>query len=65
MEIVEINYRKPYKKPLQFLEEAKSLAERWSRNGLLDRLGNKFEKQIAAVLLENQRLLNEQHAKSL
>ena len=43
----------------QFLNEAKSIEAQWAKTGLLDDLDNRFERSTTAVLLENQRLINE------
>ena len=43
----------------RFLNEAKELEGRWSQTGLLEGLDNRYERSCAAVLLENQRLINE------
>jgi len=43
----------------QFLNEAKSIESQWAKTGLLDDLDNRFERSTTAVLLENQRLINE------
>lgn len=49
---------------IKFLTEARAIEQKWSKplkNGksLLDGIGNRYERATAAVLLENQRLLNE------
>jgi hypothetical protein len=43
----------------QFLNEARSIESQWAKTGLLDDLDNRFERSTTAVLLENQRLINE------
>ncbi len=43
----------------RLLNEAAELESRWSKVGLLDGLNDKFVRQTTAVLLENQRLINE------
>ena len=43
----------------RFLNEAKELEGRWSQTGLLEGIDNRYERSCAAVLLENQRLINE------
>ena len=43
----------------KFLNEAKELEGRWNQTGLLDGIDNRYERSCAAVLLENQRLINE------
>ena len=43
----------------QFLNEAREIETRWAKTGLLDDLDNRFERSTTAVLLENQRLINE------
>lgn len=44
----------------KYLQEAKDCAERWGKTGLLDGIKNKWDKSVTAVLLEGQRLMNEQ-----
>ena len=43
----------------KFLNEAKELERRWSQTGLLEGIKDKYERSCTAVLLENQRLMNE------
>jgi hypothetical protein len=43
----------------RFLNEAKELERKWSRTGLLRGIDNRYERSASAVLLENQRLMNE------
>lgn len=43
----------------RFLNEAKQLEARWSETGLLDDINDHFVRSCTAVLLENQRLMNE------
>ena len=43
----------------KFLNEAKDLERRWSQTGLLEGIKDKYERSCTAVLLENQRLMNE------
>jgi hypothetical protein len=43
----------------KFLNEARQLENRWDQTGLLDGLKDKYERSCTAVLLENQRLMNE------
>lgn len=43
----------------QFLNEARELEGRWGALGLLEGLQNKYDRATTAVLLENQRLMNE------
>lgn len=43
----------------KFLNEARELEARWSRTGLLDGIDDRYIRSAAAVLLENQRLINE------
>lgn len=54
------NYWLNKKKQNKFVEEAKNCAMRWNKTGLLDGIKNKWNRQVTAVLLEGQRLLNEQ-----
>lgn len=44
----------------KFLEEAKQLEVRWAKTGLLEGIAGNWHRQVTAVLLEGQRLLNEQ-----
>lgn len=44
----------------RYLNEATNLERRWSNWGLLEGIKTKWDRQTAAVLLENQRLINEQ-----
>lgn len=44
----------------RYLNEASSLVNRWGKVGLLEGIGNKWDRSTTAVLLENQRLINEQ-----
>jgi hypothetical protein len=73
MEVIEVNYRKPKRTKIpktnfKYLEEVKarecwerwnSLEQKWATTGLLDAIDDKFTRQVTAVLLENQRLMNE------
>lgn len=43
----------------KFLNEAKELETRWVETGLLNGIKDKYTRSCAAVLLENQRLINE------
>ena len=43
----------------RFLNEAKQLEGRWAETGLLKGIKEKYTRSCAAVLLENQRLINE------
>jgi len=43
----------------KFLNEAKELEARWSQSGLLEGISDKYTRSVTAVLLENQRLVNE------
>ena len=43
----------------KFLNEARELETRWSRTGLLEGLEDRYVRSACAVLLENQRLMNE------
>jgi len=43
----------------QFLNEAKELESRWAQTGLLEGITDRFTRSATAVLLENQRLMNE------
>ena len=43
----------------RFLNEAKVLENRWSRTELLDGIDNPYVRSCTAVMLENQRLINE------
>jgi len=42
-----------------FLNEAKELETRWSKTGLLENIQDRYVRATTAVLLENQRLMNE------
>jgi len=42
-----------------FLNEAKQLENRWSKTGLLNNIEDRFVRSATAVLLENQRIVNE------
>jgi hypothetical protein len=44
----------------RYLNEAASLSQRWGDIGLLEGIRNKWDRSTAAVLLENQLLVNEQ-----
>ncbi len=44
----------------RYLNEATKLENRWTKWGLLEGLKSKWDRQTASVLLENQRLINEQ-----
>lgn len=43
----------------KFLQEAKELEARWLKTGLLDKITDRYTRQVTAVLLEGQRLMNE------
>jgi hypothetical protein len=43
----------------RFLNEARELETRWSKTGLLEGVDDRFTRSAVAVLLENQRLMNE------
>lgn len=43
----------------RFLNEAKQLEARWAKTGLLNKIEDKYVRSATAVLLENQRLVNE------
>jgi len=43
----------------QYLNEAAKIESKWGRTQMLDGIDNRFERSTAAVLLENQRLINE------
>jgi hypothetical protein len=43
----------------RFLNEARELESRWGRTGLLEGLDDRYVRSACAVLLENQRLMNE------
>ena len=43
----------------KYLNESKQLVARWTETRLLDGIEDKFERATTAVLLENQRLMNE------
>lgn len=43
----------------KFLNEARALEGRWSQTGLLDGIEDRYTRNCTAVLLENQRLMNE------
>jgi hypothetical protein len=43
----------------QFLNEAKELESRWNKTGLLQGIEDRYVRSATAVLLENQRLMNE------
>lgn len=43
----------------QFLNEAKVLESRWGKTGLLEGIDDRYVRNATAVLLENQRLMNE------
>ncbi|MHA2043206.1 MAG: hypothetical protein ACW99G_00345 [Candidatus Thorarchaeota archaeon] len=43
----------------KFLNEAKEMETRWAQTGLLDNIGDRYTRSCTAVLLENQRLINE------
>lgn len=59
MELIEIEFKKPLKKSLKahFLNEARELEEWWKQTGLLYGISETDKNRI---LLEGQRLLNEQ-----
>lgn len=48
----------------RFLNEAKELEARWAKSGLLDGLDDRYCRATTAVLLESQRLMNEQPKQS-
>lgn len=43
----------------RFLNEAKELESRWNKTGLLEGIEDRYVRSATAVLLENQRLINE------
>ena len=43
----------------RFLNEAKELESRWGKTGLLEGIDDRYVRSATAVLLENQRLMNE------
>jgi hypothetical protein len=43
----------------KFLNEARELETRWEKTGLLEGINDRYERSCTAVLLENQRLINE------
>lgn len=43
----------------RFLNEAKELESRWGKTGLLEGISDRYVRSATAVLLENQRLMNE------
>lgn len=43
----------------RFLNEAKELETRWTKTGLLEGIDDRYVRSATAVLLENQRLMNE------
>ena len=43
----------------KFLNEARELENRWAQTGLLDNIEDRYTRSCTAVLLENQRLINE------
>ena len=43
----------------KFLNEARDLEARWEQTGLLENINDKYTRSCTAVLLENQRLINE------
>jgi len=43
----------------QYLNEAAQIQEKWARTKMLDGIDDRFERSTAAVLLENQKLINE------
>ena len=43
----------------KFLNEARELESRWGRTGLLNGIEDMYVRSATAVLLENQRLMNE------
>lgn len=43
----------------RFLNEAKELEARWLKSGLLDSIADQHTRQVTAVMLEGQRLMNE------
>jgi len=43
----------------KFLNEARELESRWAQTGLLENISDKYTRSCTAVLLENQRLINE------
>jgi hypothetical protein len=43
----------------KFLNEAREIESRWAQTGLLENINDKYTRSCTAVLLENQRLINE------
>lgn len=43
----------------KFLNEAREMESRWAQTGLLENINDKYTRSCTAVLLENQRLMNE------
>jgi len=43
----------------KFLNEAREIESRWAQTGLLENINDKYTRSCTAVLLENQRLMNE------
>jgi len=43
----------------RYLNEAKEIENRWASVGMLDGIDNRFDRSTTAVMLENQRLINE------
>jgi len=43
----------------KFLNEARELESRWAQTGLLENINDKYTRSCTAVLLENQRFINE------
>ena len=43
----------------RFLNEARELETRWKQTGLLEGIGDRYVRSATAVLLENQRLMND------
>lgn len=44
----------------KYLKEAEEIEKRWKETGTLDNIKKIWNKQVCAVLLESQRLINEQ-----
>ena len=43
----------------KFLNEAREIETRWKKTGLLEGIQDRYVRSATAVLLENQRLMNE------
>jgi len=57
-----LNKRSARKQPTmssRFLNEARELEGRWGKTGLLDGIDSRYSRQVIAVMLEGQRLVNE------